>query len=107
MDPKEIDREYHHYLDKFQKDAELGSLLNRITYQELFNEKFLKENSQFKSLDELTAKSGFRHREPGRGGKAEPGQVESVHCGEHQRPGLVPVRQAGHDRVDENGHRAP
>ena len=59
MDPKEIDREYHHYLDKFQKDAELGSLLNRITYQELFNEKFLKENSQFKSLDELTAKGGF------------------------------------------------
>jgi hypothetical protein len=59
MDPKEIDREYHHYLDKFQKDAELGALLNRITYQELFNEKFLQENSRFQSLDELIAKSGF------------------------------------------------
>ena len=59
MDPKEIDREYHHYLDKFQKDAELGAVLNRITYQELFNEKFLQEHSRFKTLDELIAKSGF------------------------------------------------
>ena len=70
MNPKEIDREYHRYLDKFQKDAELGALLNRITYQELFNKKFLKEHSKFKTLDELLAKSGF--------GIVNLGEVEKV-----------------------------
>jgi hypothetical protein len=70
MNPTEIDREYHHYLDKFQKDAELGALLNRITYQELFNEKFLHEFSKFKSLDEMLARSGF--------GIVNLGEVEKV-----------------------------
>ena len=33
INPKEIDREYHHYMDKFKEDAELGKLLNKITYR--------------------------------------------------------------------------
>jgi hypothetical protein len=32
--------------------------------------------------------------------------MESVYRGQHQRLSLVPVWQAGHDRVDENGYRA-
>lgn len=70
INPKEIDREYHHYMDKFKEDAELGKLLNKITYQEIFTDQFLHEHSKFNSLEEMLAKSDF--------GIVNLGEVEKV-----------------------------
>jgi hypothetical protein len=46
-------------MDIYKADPELGRLMQQMTFQELFNEKFMKENSKFTSMDDMLLKSDF------------------------------------------------
>ena len=59
MNHKELDKTFKGYLAKFTADKELGQMMSRITFQELFNPKFLQENSKFTSMDDMIWRSGF------------------------------------------------
>lgn len=59
MDKKKLDKTFKYYLGVFQADEELGKLLAKITFQDLFNPKFLQDNSKWTSMDDLIWKSGF------------------------------------------------
>ena len=59
MNHKELDKTFKGYLAKFTADKELGQMMSRITFQELFNPKFLQENSNFTSMDDMIWRSGF------------------------------------------------
>lgn len=59
MDKHELDKTFKHYLDIFTKDAELGKILNKVSFQDLFNPKFLQDNSKFTSMDDMIWRSGF------------------------------------------------
>ena len=59
MNHKELDKTFKGYMTKFTSDKELGQMMSRITFQELFNPKFLKENSKFTSMDDMIWRSGF------------------------------------------------
>lgn len=37
----------------------MGKILNKVSFQELFNPKFLQENSKFTSMDDMIWRSGF------------------------------------------------
>ena len=45
VDAKKIEFEFKKYMDMYKADPELGRLMQQMTFQELFNEKFMKENS--------------------------------------------------------------
>ena len=92
VDAKKIEFEFKKYMDIYKADPELGHLMQQMTFQELFNEKFMKENSKFTSMDDMLFKSDF--------GLTNPLEIEKVN-----QDKLAPVRQAGHDRMDEDGHR--
>ena len=51
VDVKKIEFEFKKYMDMYKADPELGRLMQQMTFQELFNEKFMKENSKFTSMD--------------------------------------------------------
>lgn len=53
------EQEFQKLFHKFQKDTELSALLRRVQYEELFSYKFLAENSEFSSLDDILFRSGF------------------------------------------------
>ena len=59
IDVKKLDYEFNKYMDVFKADPELGRLMQQMTFQELFNEKFMKENSKFASMDDMLFKSDF------------------------------------------------
>lgn len=59
MNLKRNETEFKKYLTKFQGNPELTKILNRVTFQELFNDKFLQENSKWQNMDELTFKGDF------------------------------------------------
>ncbi len=59
IDSKELDKEFKSYLAKFTSDAELGKLMSKVSFQELFNPEFLKANSKFATMDEICDRSGF------------------------------------------------
>lgn len=59
MEKSKLDKTFKYYLGVFQEDKDLNNMLNAITFQELFNEKFLKENSKFTSMDDIIWRSGF------------------------------------------------
>lgn len=59
MDQKKLNHTFKYYLDVFQKDEELLKILNKVSFQELFNPKFLQENSKFTSMDDMIWRSGF------------------------------------------------
>ncbi len=59
MEKNKLDKTFKYYLGVFQEDQELGKILNKVTFQELFNPKFLQENSKFTSMDDLIWRSGF------------------------------------------------
>jgi hypothetical protein len=59
VDGKKLDREFKRYMDMYKSDKELGQLMMKLSYQELFNDKFLHENSQFKNLDDMLFRGGF------------------------------------------------
>ena len=48
----DIEKEFKHYLEIFTHDEELGKILAKVSFQELFNDKFLTENSKYTSMDE-------------------------------------------------------
>ena len=53
VDAKKIEFEFKKYMDMYKADPELGRLMQQMTFQELFNEKFMKENSKFTSMDDM------------------------------------------------------
>ena len=59
VDAKKIEFEFKKYMDMYKSDPELGRLMQQMTFQELFNEKFMKENSKFTSMDDMLFKSDF------------------------------------------------
>ncbi len=59
MDKQKLDKDFKHYMKIFTSDAELGKIMNKVTFQELFNPKFLQENSKFTSMDDIIWRSGF------------------------------------------------
>lgn len=59
MEQAKLNQEFKYYLDIFSKDAELVKILNKVSFQELFNPKFLEENSKFTSMDDMIWRSGF------------------------------------------------
>ena len=59
IDVKKLEYEFKKYMDIYKGDPELGRLMQQMTFQELFNEKFMKENSKFASLDDMLFKSDF------------------------------------------------
>lgn len=59
MDKKQLDKSFKHYLDIFKSDDELMKIMNKVSFQDLFNDKFLQENSKYASMDDLIWRSGF------------------------------------------------
>ena len=59
IDVKKLEYEFRKYMDIYKADPELGRLMQQMTFQELFNEKFMKENSRFTSMDDMLLKSDF------------------------------------------------
>lgn len=53
------EQEFQKLFHKFQKDDELAALMRRVQYEDLFSYKFLAENSDFSSLDDILFRSGF------------------------------------------------
>ena len=70
VDAKKIEFEFKKYMDMYKSDPELGRLMQQMTFQELFNEKFMKENSKFTSMDDMLFKSDF--------GLTNPLEIEKV-----------------------------
>ena len=70
VDAKKIEFEFKKYMDMYKADPELGRLMQQMTFQELFNEKFMKENSKFTSMDDMLFKSDF--------GLTNPLEIEKV-----------------------------
>ena len=59
MDAKELDKTFKYYLNMFSQDEELAKILNKVSVPELFNPKFLEENSKWTSMDDMIWRSGF------------------------------------------------
>ena len=59
MDAKALDKTFKEYLAIFTADAELAKILNRVSFQDLFNPIFLTANSKFTSMDDMIWRSGF------------------------------------------------
>ncbi|MCQ2361685.1 MAG: hypothetical protein MJ048_01460 [Acidaminococcaceae bacterium] len=59
MNLKRNETEFHKYLTKFQSEPELTKILNAVTFTELFNDKFLQENSKWKDMNELVYRGDF------------------------------------------------
>ena len=70
VDAKKIEFEFKKYMDIYKADPELGHLMQQMTFQELFNDKFMKENSRFTSMDDMLFKSDF--------GLTNPLEIEKV-----------------------------
>lgn len=69
----DIEKEFKHYLEIFTHDEELGKILAKVSFQELFNDKFLTENSKYTSMDDLIWQQRLRHHESAGGRTGEPG----------------------------------
>lgn len=59
MDQKKLNHDFHHYLEIFKNDDDLYKILNKVTFQDLFNPKFMQDNSKFSSMDDMIWRSGF------------------------------------------------
>lgn len=59
MDLEYNEKKFKKYLEKFQKEPELTKLLNKVTFAELFTDKFLQENSKWKDMDDLVFRGDF------------------------------------------------
>lgn len=70
IDGKKLDYEFKKYMDMYKADPELGKLMLKLSYQELFNDKFMQENSKFKSMDDMLFRSDF--------GLTNPMEIENV-----------------------------
>ena len=90
VDAKKIEFEFKKYMDMYKADPELGRLMQQMTFQELFNEKFMKENSKFTSMDDMLFKSDFGLTNPleiekvnAGNRKSKSGKMECIYCEEH------------------------
>lgn len=54
-----LDKTFKYYLGLFKEDKELGKIMGKMSFQDLFNEEFLKKNTKFTSMDDMIWKSGF------------------------------------------------
>ena len=59
LDKAQLDTEFKEYLNIFTSDPELGKIMSKVTFQELFNPQFLQDNSKFTSMDDILWRSGF------------------------------------------------
>ncbi len=59
MEQKKLEKTFKYYLGVFTADKDMAKILNQVTFQELFNPKFLQENSKFTSMDDMIWRSGF------------------------------------------------
>ncbi|MBQ7759921.1 MAG: hypothetical protein IJ320_08740 [Phascolarctobacterium sp.] len=59
MDAAKLDKTFKYYLNLFTQDEELAKILNKVSFPELFNPKFLEENSKWTSMDDMIWRSGF------------------------------------------------
>ena len=59
MDEKSLDKNFKRLLHTFTADAELAKILNKVSFQELFNPEFMQANSKFTSMDDMIWRSGF------------------------------------------------
>ncbi len=59
MSGTKFDKDFKKYLDIFKEDPELWKILNKVTFQDIYNQKFLEENSKFTSMDDMLWRSGF------------------------------------------------
>ena len=59
MTSAEIEEQFQSYMKIFKNDPELGKALSLVTFENLFNPDFLKENSKFTSMDDMIWRSGF------------------------------------------------
>ena len=59
MDFKKVETDFKRYLEKFQKEPELAKILNKVTFPELFNDKFLQANSKWPNMDDLVFRGDF------------------------------------------------
>ena len=55
----DITKEFQKYMDIYKADEELGQLMSLVTFENIFNEKFLTSNSKFTSMDDMIWRSGF------------------------------------------------
>ncbi len=56
---EKLDKTFKYYLGVFTGDKDLAKILNAVSFQELFNPKFLEEHSKFTSMDDMIWRSGF------------------------------------------------
>lgn len=53
------EKEFQELLQVFKNDEKLNEHLQNVSYEDLFSYKFLAENSDFSSLDDIIYRSGF------------------------------------------------
>ncbi len=53
------EKEFAELLALFKADAELNAALQKVSFEGLFSYKFMAENSDFSSLDDMLYRSGF------------------------------------------------
>ena len=70
IDARKLEFEFKKYMDIYKADPELNDLMKQMTFQELFNKEFMKQNSKFTSLDDMLFKSGL--------GLTSPADIERV-----------------------------
>ncbi|MEG0969478.1 MAG: hypothetical protein RSE47_00050 [Acidaminococcaceae bacterium] len=59
MSTAAIEQEFQEYMAIYKADAELGKIMSLVTFENIFNDEFLKAHSKFTSLDDLIWRSGF------------------------------------------------
>ena len=59
MTSAEIEEQFQSYMKIFKGDAKLGKAMSLVTFENLFNPDFLKNNSKFTSMDDMIWRSGF------------------------------------------------
>ena len=59
MTSAEIEEQFQSYMKIFKGDAKLGKAMSLVTFENLFNPDFLKDNSKFTSMDDMIWRSGF------------------------------------------------
>ncbi|MCD7975028.1 MAG: hypothetical protein LUF25_04495 [Phascolarctobacterium sp.] len=56
---EKLDKTFRYYMGLFKEDKELGKLMQKVSFQDIFNPEFLTANSKFTSMDDMIWRSGF------------------------------------------------
>ena len=59
MTSAEIEEQFQSYMKIYKGDAKLGKAMSHVTFENLYNPDFLKNNSKFTSMDDMIWRSGF------------------------------------------------